>query len=315
MSAGWVNFLQGLFLILLAPGLVGLLRFIKARMLLRRRPLATILHPYWDLREAFRRPAVRCAGSSFIFALAPFLTLSTYCAAAFIIPLFSEQAFIRADIILLFFLLALARFSLSLAGVDSSSPFGWLGASREMFYQFFTEISFAFFLLGVTLRMGNPDLTSLASKLAGSTLFQQPVILLLALALANIILFEGGRIPVDNPSTHLELTMGHKASLLDYAGRDLAMLELAEMVKLVVLLALFSALFLPFGRGVTPPATLWALLVQAGLFLLKATFFLAGLASWELSQPKLRLRSIVQQGLTGIILSLLVVIYTLFAGQ
>lgn len=302
MSTTWSNLglglLQSLTLIGAAPLLVGLLRWFKARW--QGYQGATPIQPYRDIVKLWRKPAMRPAGTSFVFAATPYLLFALYGAVACTIPLFGPQTLLAADLILIIYLLALARFILSLSGLDTGASFGGLGSSREMFFYFLTEIGLAVVVAGLAIRWRTTDLTAILQThwSLGFNLFgRHPELILLAFAFAFLILFEAERLPLDNPATHLELTMAQHAVTLEFAGRDLAILEWAEMVKLSALLTLYGAMFLPF----------------ASVFFV--FILVVALAAWELSQVKLRLRVVVGPTLTAVVVSLAAILFALTLGS
>ena len=304
-----IQFLQGILLLVLAPGLLGLLRYLRTSMQGRRRPITNLLQPYRDLIRLARQPAVRAQTGSWLFRLAPPVLLAAYGTLAFAMPAFGRPPLLRVDLITVIYLLGLARFTFSLAGLDAGAPFGGLGGSREMFLHFQTEIGLAVMLVALVLDWNTLDLQAMVLKHAalGPGLLLRPDLLLLAAALAVLILFETGRIPIDNPATHLELTMGHKAIALEYAGRDLALIEWAEAIKLTALLTLFTGLFLPFSmRSIFQ----FPVGVSGGLdFLVKLVICIITVALWETTRPKLRLRKVVGLSLLAATLGLIAVLY------
>jgi formate hydrogenlyase subunit 4 len=308
-----ISFFQGLLLILAAPGVVGLLRWFKARMQRRRGP--DIRQPYFDLEKLLRRPAVRSEKTSWIFAQAPKVLFVVHGSLVFMLPVFHEATLITADLITVIYVLALGRFVLCLAGLDSGTGFGAMGSGREMFFQFLTEIGLIMVVAALMIQWNTADLGELLfhhRDLAFWGLLARPELMLLGLALALLVIMESGRIPIDNPASHLELTMAQRAIALEYAGRDLALIEWAEMIKMFVLLALLGGLFLPLpGLSIPVNGTDWGLI---GLALVgvavKIVVLLFLLAIWELAQPKLRLRAADRLGLVAIVLSLITILYS-----
>ncbi|MCA9929683.1 MAG: NADH-quinone oxidoreductase subunit H, partial [Anaerolineales bacterium] len=218
------------------------------------------------------------------------------------------------DLIMVIYLLGLARFVLALAGLDTGAPFGGLGGSREMFFHFITEVCLFFLLAALALQWDTVNvriLFTLHTENWGNIVVQ-PQFLLLGLSFFIIILFENGRIPIDNPDTHLELTMGQRAITLEFSGPDLALIEWAEMIKFGFLLTLFIHLFLPL-----PLITLFIepanqIGYQLGLlldYLIKLLILIFALAIWEVHRPKLRLRQVVRPGLIAIVLSVMAIVY------
>lgn len=312
--------LQGVIIIVLSPAVTGLLRFLKARLQGRPRPVSYLWQPYRDLFKLIRKPAVRSKFTSWIFAVTPLLLFGLYGTLAGMLPLFHRGAFVQGDLILMLYLLGLARFVLSLAGLDANAPFSGLGSSREIFLHFLTEMGMGGIIAALMIKWGTLNLYVIAQNQSqmGLSIFFQLDLFSLALALFLLILFEGERIPIDNPATHLELTMAHQAVTLEYAGRDLALIEWAEMTKLTFLLGLWVSLFLPLDflirwlikwlpNWLTEPT--WFIGIS-GLFLLKIIILALGLVLWEMFWPKLRLRAVSSLTLRSIVLSLLAIIYT-----
>ena len=308
---------QGVMLILLAPGVLGLLRWLKAELVQRRRPLITIRHPYWDLIEAMKRPAVRPRTVSPLFVAIPLVLFLAYGSLAFMVPSLQQQVLLSVDLVAIVYMLGLARFAFSLAGMDIASPFSWMGSSREMFYQFNAEVGFAIFAAAVAVKEKTVAISRLVIQsdvvLSGGDV---PSFVLLALTLGVVLIVEAGRIPVDNQETHYELTMGHKAIGLEYSGRDLALIEWAEMIKLTALLALFVALFLPFSPvWFMPLSDFWLGIGTALYFLLKLVVLVLILAIWETAQPKGRIRAVSTFALWSAVLGFFAIIYTLGSSQ
>lgn len=287
---------QGIILILVAPALTGWLNWVKAYFQKRPRRLAFILQPYRDIYKLVHVPAVRPQTTSWLFALAPWVIFVAYGLLVFALPVFGEPL-LKVDVIVVIYFLGLARFTLALTGWDAGAPFGGLGSSREMFFHFLTEIGLFFVFAILAAHWQTGDLTKIASEHAAmipkmiDDLSPQPGLtvdaiqdlglIFLAIAFAGILLFETGRIPVDNPATHLELTMANKAILLEFAGRDMALLEWAEMIKFAFLVALFGVLFLPCNVGIG--------IIDTLLLFVRVMILTVGLAFWEVIQPKKRL--------------------------
>jgi formate hydrogenlyase subunit 4 len=304
---------QGIVLFLLAPAMLGLLRFVKARLVGRRRHPITILHPYFDLLELVKLPAARPTLASTIFYAAPLLLLLAYGSLAFMIPAFVSQPLLAVDLVFIIYLLGLARFIFSLAGMDIASPFSSMGSGREMFYQFNAEIGFATFVAALAVQTGSVSLPDLIGLQAGYLTYNNiPILILLGLTLAVVLIIETGRLPVDNQETHYELTAGHKNTGWEYAGRDVALIEYAHMVKLVCLAALFIALFSPFTF---PALAAWAgiprLAFLALYFVARLTLLTAVLALYEISQVKIRIRAVPAFALWSIVFGFFAVLYTM----
>jgi len=284
-------FLQGLQMLLVlavAPGLIGLVRKVRARLL--RRQGASIIQPYLDLWKLLRKEVLLAHNASWLFRVAPYMIFAATWVAAALAPTYATGLMFNwtADFLAIVALLATARFALALAGMDVGTPFGGLGSSREMMIAALAEPAMLMVVFTIALLAGTTQLSMIADYLAG-----QPVGLRAGLALALVTLIivalaENGRIPVDNPSTHLELTMVHEAMVLEYSGRHLAMIELASAVKLVLYFTLIIDLFAPFGIATTGDG-LAAHLAGIVWWLAKLAILGALLAIGETAVAKLRL--------------------------
>jgi len=301
--------LQGLAVFAFAPFLVGWINWWKAYFTGRRRPAAYLLQPYRDLFKLLRVPATRTSTTSWVFSWTPWVVFLSYGTLLFTLHVFSEPL-LRADLILTLYLLGLARFMLSLAGLDSASSFGGLGSSREMFFHFLTEISLFSVIAGVFVLSGSafvsqslplPDNKSLMSSIDKNLMLSISSIALFA-AFFPALLLETRRIPVDNPETHLELTMAGKAVELEFSGRDLALIEWGEMNKLVFMLALWMQLLILLPIWNAP------LMIMPLLWLLAG----AGLALWESKMPKMRLGQIPVVAQISLLFSLFAIVIRLF---
>ena len=266
-------------LLLLAPLVVGLIRFLKARLLGRRGP--SPLQPWRDLRKLLRKRPVVAEHASVVTRAAPGLALAATLLAASLVPGFAAQMLLApmSDLILIAGLLALARAALALAGHDAGTAFGGLGAAREMSFAVFAEPALLLCILVFAVLAGTSNLDAIATLFREGQVGLRVSLLFAALALVAVALAENARIPVDNPATHLELTMVHEAMLLEASGRHLALWEMQAALKLTLWLALLAALFLPLGTASAAAGPLaWAvglaawLAKLAGLALLLAVF-------------------------------------------
>lgn len=228
---------QIIFLLLISPLVSGLIKKTKART--QRRVGPPLWQTYLDIIKFLRREAVTSVNTSWITSMTPYICLSAYLVAGSIIPLAGEQALANGDLIAFIYLFALARFFLALASLEPASSFGGMGASREMMIATLVEPVLALGLFGMVALVGTTDLGGLRG--AG----MNPAGVLAFIGLLIVTVAETGRIPVDNPDTHLELTMVHEGMLLEYSGRQLGLLHLAATVKQTVLLLLLVHLFLP----------------------------------------------------------------------
>ena len=288
MPAIILSLFQVIFLMVLAPAVSWFIKRMKAASQNRRGP--TLVQVYSDLGKLFRKDMVISETASWIFHLMPFVLFASTVAAALIVPVLGNHALLgfMGDAILFVYLFALGRFFLALAALDAGTTFGGMGSSREMTLSSLAEpaMLLAFFSLG--FRSHTLSLGGMVSYFAGAEPFQVLFFTSLAFgALLIVTIAESGRIPVDNPATHLELTMIHEAMILEYSGRYLALIEWGHQIKQLVFLTLLANLFLPWG--IAGSWSFSALGLALVLYLAKV-FFLAFVIGWiEIHSAKLRL--------------------------
>lgn len=237
-----------MFLVLaLAPLLTGVVRKLKAR--LSRRRGASVIQPYRDLFRLMRKEAVIADNASWIFRSAPYLIFAATWVAAALTPTFRTGLMFSwsADLIVIVALLGGARFFLALAGMDVGTAFGGIGSSREMMIAAFAEPAMLLAFFSVALIAGSTQVSSVAALMMSDAVGLRVSLILAFFALAMVAIAENARIPVDNPATHLELTMVHEAMVLEYSGRHLAMIEFASSLKLLLYVSMIGALFVPWG--------------------------------------------------------------------
>jgi formate hydrogenlyase subunit 4 len=243
---------QGLQMVLVlaaAPLLIGWIRKVKARLLRRRGP--PLLQPYRDLRRLLVKEVVLAANASWLFRAAPYLIFAATWIAAALVPTFATGLLFNwaTDLIALVAFLGTARFFTALAGMDIGTSFGGIGASRETMIASLAEPAMLLVVLTVALVAGTTQLSAVAERMMTGEVGLRVSLVMAAVALIMVAIAENGRIPVDNPATHLELTMVHEAMVLEYSGRHLALIEAAQMVKLIAYLSLIACIFLPFGMA------------------------------------------------------------------
>src|SRR5216117_3723018 len=253
--------------LLLAPGVVGLIRWLKARLQNRRG--APCWQPYLELRKLFAKEVVVSENASWLFRAAPFVVFTSAVAVSFLVPILAVPLPFDTvgDLIVVVYLLLLGTFFLALAGLDPGSAFGGMGASREMTVAALAEPTIALAIFALARGAGSTNLGEIAARTMADPLSAvSPGHLLAFAALFIVMLAETGRLPVDNPATHLELTMIHEAMILEYSGRYLALIEWASAMKLFLFMALLGNLFVPWGVAValTPAALAVAVLALAG---------------------------------------------------
>ncbi len=301
-------FIQAGFLLIAAPLIQGLIKKVKAFFQKRQGP--PILQPYYDLWKLFHKETVVSAEASWVYRAAPWVGFAAVVAAGLFIPVAFAglpTAF-AGDVLAVTFLFALARFFTALAALDTGSAFGGMGASREMALASLVEPAMLLAIFTVSLGAGSTDLNQMVAAGAVRTaeeLFTPAHFLALA-GLFIVLIAETGRIPVDNPDTHLELTMIHEGMVLEFSGRHLALANWSHMVKQAALMALLANLFFPWGV-----ATRWslpAIAIGMAAFLAKAAVLAVALAAVESSFAKLRLFRVPDLLGASFVLSLLALI-------
>src|SRR5512147_2045650 len=249
LQATALTLAQALILLVVSPAVVGLIRKVKARLQVRRG--ASVFQPYADLAKLFRKQPVVSTTTSWIFTVTPYILFASTLTAGLLVPVFASRTPLTfaGNIIALVYLLALGTFFLILAGLDAGSAFGGMGSSREAIVASLTEPAMMLSIFAIALTAGSTNLSTLVHKTAlmeGIVTDPSPHLMAFA-ALFIVALAETGRVPVDNPATHLELTMIHEAMILEYSGRYLALVEWAAGLKLLVFLTLIVNVFAPWG--------------------------------------------------------------------
>jgi formate hydrogenlyase subunit 4 len=253
MSTGLLELVQLVLVLALAPLLTGIVRKVKARLLGRRGPAP--IQPYRDLLRLLRKEVVLAPSASWLFRVMPYAMFAAIWLAAVIVPTFTTGLLTSrvADLIALVALLGSARFGLALAGMDVGTSFGGIGSSREMMIASLAEPAMLMVTFTVALLVHSTSLPQISAFMLTHAVGIRISLLLGVISLAMVALAENARIPIDNPATHLELTMVHEAMVLEYSGRHLALIEAAAMVKLLLYLSLIAAVFVPWGMGSALP--------------------------------------------------------------
>jgi formate hydrogenlyase subunit 4 len=305
VAADWmVQGLQMLLVLIVAPLLTGLVRWIKARLLRRRGP--SVLQPYRDLMRLVRKEVVLAESASWLFRAAPYVAFTAIWVAAALVPTFATGLLFSwsADMIAIVALLGTARFFLALAGLDVGTSFGGIGSSREMMIASVAEPAMLMAVFTLSLLAGTTQLSSVANFMLDQAVGLRISLGLVLVALLIVSIAENARIPVDNPATHLELTMVHEAMVLEYSGRHLAMIEAAAFLKLLLYASLLACVFAPFGMAAAGDGPL-AYLTGIGAWLLKLTLAAVLLALFETSIAKMRVFRVPQFLGTALMLGLL----------
>jgi formate hydrogenlyase subunit 4 len=270
-----------------APLLTGAVRWLKARMMGRRG--AHPLQPLRDMLKLLRKWPVLAENASEISVAAPYLAAGAAVAAIALVPSFARGMALAplSDLILIAGLLALGRVAMALAGMDVGTPFGGLGASREMSFAALAEPALVVAVLTLAILAGTTNLDAIGGSFRDGGLGLRVSLGLALVALLAVAIAENARIPVDNPSTHLELTMVHEAMILEASGRHLALWEYAAQLRLLLWLGLLAAVFLPLGQAPAGTAPhLWVVGLLA--WVVKIGGLALGLAAFESAIAKMR---------------------------
>jgi formate hydrogenlyase subunit 4 len=238
---------QMLLVVAVAPAALGVTRKVKARLLRRVGP--PVLQPYRDLSKLMHKEAVLADNASWIYRTAPYLIFAATWVAAALVPSYATGLLFSwsADLIAIVALLGTARFTLALAGMDVGTAFGGIGSSREMMIASLAEPAMLLIVFTVALVAGTTQLSAIATLFSTGSAGLRVSLGLGLFAFLLVAIAENARIPIDNPATHLELTMVHEAMVLEYSGRHLAMIEAASALKLVLYFSLIVCLFVPIG--------------------------------------------------------------------
>ena len=278
---------QMLLVLALSPLLTGFVRKVKARLNHRQGP--PLIQPYLDLARLMRKDVVLAESASWLFRVNPYLIFAATWVAAALVPTFRTGLLFSwsADLIAIIALLGSARFFLALAGLDVGTSFGGIGSSREVMIASLAEPAMLMIVFTLALIAGSTQLSTMAGFMLSPEVGLRVSLGIALISLVMVAIAENGRIPVDNPATHLELTMVHEAMVLEYSGRHLALIELSASLRLLLYVALIACLFVPWGTA-PPGAGVMALAVGILAFIGKLA--LAGfiLALFETGIAKMR---------------------------
>jgi formate hydrogenlyase subunit 4 len=278
---------QMLLVLAVAPLVLGVTRKIKARLLRRRGP--PLLQPYRDVWKLLHKEAVLAVNASWVYRTAPYVIFAATWVAAALVPTYATGLLFSwsADLIAIVALIGTGRFALALVGMDVGTSFGGIGSSREMLIASLAEPAMLLVVFTVALLAGTTQLSSIAAQMIDTPVGLRVSLALALIAFVFVAIAENGRIPIDNPATHLELTMVHEAMVLEYSGRHLAMIETAAAVRLVLYFSLIACLFFPFGMA-TENQSLAALALGLATYLVKILAFAVLLPIGETLIAKMR---------------------------
>jgi len=287
LGAVAAQFAQMILVLAIAPLFSGFTRKVRARLLGRRGP--PLLQTYRDLYRLIQKEVVLADNASWLFRCAPYVVFATTWVALSLIPTFGSGLLFTwsADLIAIVGLLATGRFFLALAGLDVGTSFGGIGSSREVMIASLAEPAFLMVVFTVSLVARSTDLSAISTYMHASAVGLRVSLGMALVSLMMIAIAENGRIPIDNPATHLELTMVHEAMVLEYSGRHLAMIELASALKLVVYVSLIGSVFAPWGVA-APGAGVGDYVVGVGFYVGKLAVAGVALALFEAVVAKMR---------------------------
>jgi formate hydrogenlyase subunit 4 len=273
--------------LVVAPLVLGVTRKVKARLLRRIGP--DVWQPYRDLWKLMHKEAVLAHNASWLYRSAPYLMFALTWVAAALVPTYATNLLFSwsADLIAVVALMASARFALALAGMDVGTAFGGIGSSREMLIASLAEPAMLLVAFTVALLIGTTQLSTIATSFVVAPVGLRVSLALALFAFVFVAIAENARIPIDNPATHLELTMVHEAMVLEYSGRHLAMVEATAALKLVLYFSLIACLFVPFGMA-TGEKSFLALFVGLVSYLLKLVVLAVLLPIGETTVAKMR---------------------------
>ncbi|MCS5708824.1 NADH-quinone oxidoreductase subunit H [Candidatus Berkiella cookevillensis] len=294
---------QALFVLMISPLVMGWLN--NCRLWLQNKSAPGIFQPYRNLRKLFQKETLVAHHASIIYRVTPYIQIGCMVFAAMLIPIFSVNLFASnaADLIALAGLFGFARFFLALAGMDIGTSFGNLGSRREMFVSFLAEPCLLMIFFGVSLLANSTSLSTVSTYLITHPLQIYPSLVFMFFAFLIVMLAENSRLPVDNPSTHLELTMIHEAMILEYSGRHLALIQWSCDLKFVIYSLIGISIFMPWGIpiAITPLSFFIGLISCVIKLFLGATFIVC----LESTMAKLRIFRVTEFLSIGFLLAVL----------
>lgn len=309
--------LQIIVMLLLSPLVNGIIKKVKAFS--QKRKGAPVLQTYYDLFKLYHKEVVVSETSSWIFSATPYIVFTSTLAASLLVPvtLTTYQGPVMGDAILIIYLLAMAKFFMMLSGLDPATTFGGMGSSREGMISALMEPAFMVVIFTMGLLSGNLTIGRMFFVAAeGSAPLLHPAYVLCLLAMLIVLIAETSRIPVDDPATHLELTMVHEAMLLEYSGRHLALMEHGAALKQLIIMTMIVNLYLPheyfvlyyFGGAL-------AVIVSILIYILKIIICSVAVAIFEVFTVKYRLLSVPNLAVLSFMLALLGFVNSFILGR
>ena len=302
--------LNTLFVVAISPLVMGLIKKVKAYSQGRIGP--PLLQGYYNLFKLFKKEIIYSQNSSFIMRLAPYMNIGFLLAASVMVPIvFLPQVSGMGNIILFLYLMVTAKFFTALAGLDAGSTFGGMGASREMSLSAIIEPVTITSVAALAFVLKSTDIPEMFATTLNGSLGQHPTLLLVAFSLFIVIIVETARVPVDNPETHLELTMIHEAMILEQTGPKLALMELSSGVKQTILMALSINIVLPIGLAAD--AGVVSIIIAIISFAIKVLAFAVVIGIFESMMAKIRLFRLPSFFMLALFFSFATIVFELLA--
>ncbi len=303
--------LNVLFVLLVSPLFISLIKKVKAHAQGRKGP--SILQTYRNLAKLLKKETIYSQNSSWIMRATPIINIAALLVASLFVPMLviPEPNDLVGNIILFLYLLAMAKFFMALAGLDAGSTFGGMGSSREMAISALIEPIIIVVFAALAFAFKTVSIPEMFRGALSSNVLIDPVIILIAISVFIVIIVESARVPVDNPETHLELTMIHEAMILEQSGKNLAMMELSSAMKQMLLMGVLINILIPWG--LTADFSAPAILISLGAFLLKAVVLAVIIGLFESSCAKSRLFRLPGLFAIALFLSIITLIIEVFA--
>lgn len=302
-------FLNTIFVILVSPLFMGLIKKVKAHMQGRRGP--SLFQPYFQLSKLLKKENVYAYNSSFISRVSPYLNIIFLLAASLCIPLtfIPDMSFGTGNVILFLYLMVMAKFMMALGGLDAGSSFGGMGSSREMTISAIFEPVVIIVVSALAFSLKTVNIHQMFSTTLHSSIITNSALILISAAIFVVLIIETSRIPVDNPETHLELTMIHEAMILESSGPNLALMELSHAVKNTLLMGLLINVLIPWGLA--EDLNLFSVTIAVVSFLLKGCILAIGIGIFESIMAKSRLFNLRTLFILAFSLAFLTIVFEL----
>ncbi|MDD2251721.1 MAG: NADH-quinone oxidoreductase subunit H [Dehalococcoidales bacterium] len=301
--------LNPLFIILISPLFMGIIKKIKA--MAQGRTGAPVWQPYFTLHKLFKKEIIYSENSSFIMKIAPYLNIGFTIGAATMVPVLflPPEGAVPANVILFLYLMVSARFFMALAGLDAGSGFGGMGSSREMSLSAIAEPVTIITFAAIAFVLNTTDITRMFGATVTNSLMEFPTLLLTGVSLFIILIIETARIPVDNPETHLELTMVHEAMIIEQSGPNLALMEISHAVKQTLYMAVLINLLFPMGMS--DSFTFTGIALGMASFTVKGSILCMIIAIFETSLAKIRFFRLPSFFMVALFLSFVTIVFEL----